>query len=53
MIIKELRDKIDKFEETIVKTVNSNEVEKKHTCNKCDLKFKTKKQLNQHSSKEH
>ena len=53
IIIKELRDNIDKFEETIVKTVNSTEVEKKHTCNECDLKFKIQKQLNQHSSKEH
>ena len=47
IIIKELKDRIDKFEETIVK------IGYKYICNKCDLTFKTKKQLNQHSSEEH
>ena len=52
-VIKEMKQKIDDIEKKGTSTVDITEAQNKHTCQKCEDKFKTKKQLNQHVHNKH
>ena len=52
-VIKELKQKIDDIEKKSTSTVEIAEAKNMQTCQKCQDKFKTKKQLNQHVHNKH